>query len=397
MADGSGPIERRLRRALADGADGSAHPFARPVLWACVAVIAVFLIWASLAKVDEVSRGEGKVVPNSRLQVIQSLEGGILRELLVKEGDIVTAGQPLAQLDDTRFASSALESSAQVIALKATIARLEAEVLGAGGVAFPPDIAGNDPVIASERALFAARRQNLNATLQALREETAYAQRQLALVQPLAAKGVVSEVEALRLGKEVAQLKGRQTEVRNTYMQEAYAELATKKAELAAQAQIFNQREDQLKRTRLVAPMRARVNDVRVTTRGGVVQPGEPIMSLTPIDDQLLVEARFLPRDVAFIRRGMPARVKITAYDYTVYGDLSAKVEQISEDTIEEDTPRGKVAYYNVLVRTDRSYLSRNGQQLPIRPGMVAEVDVQSGRRTVLSYLLKPLLKARLN
>lgn len=396
MADGNA-VERRLRKALADGGDGSAHPAARPVLWACVAVVVVFVAWAAIAKVDEVARGEGKVVPNSRLQVIQSLEGGILRELLVKEGDIVSAGQPLAQLDDTRFASFTMESSTQVTALKAAIARLEAEVLGAPAVSFPPSISAGDAVIASEQALFRARRQNLNATLQALRDETAYAQKQLSLIQPLAAKGVVSEVEALRLGKEVAQLRGRQTEVRNTYMQEAYAELATKKAELAAQTQVFNQRDDQLRRTRLVSPMKARVNDVRVTTRGGVVQPGEAIMELTPIDDQLLVEARFLPRDVAFIRPGMPARVKITAYDYTVYGDLPGKVEQISADTIEEDTPRGKVAYYSVQVRTERSYLNRNGRRLPIRPGMVAEVDVQSGRRTVLSYLLRPLLKARLN
>lgn len=389
-------VERRLRRDLADGADGSAHPAARPVLWACVAVVVLFVGWAAIGRIDEVARGEGKVVPNSRLQVIQSLEGGILRELLVREGDIVSAGQPLAQLDATRFESSTLESSAQVVALQAAIARLEAEVLGAPAVVFPPEIPAGDPVIASERALFSARRQNLNATLQAVAQETAYAQRQLALVQPLAAKGVVSEVEALRLGKEVAALTGRQSEIRNTYMQEAYAELANKKAELAAQSQILTQRRDQLQRTRLVAPMKARVNDVRVTTRGGVVQPGEAIMDLTPIDDQLLVEARFLPRDVAFLRPGMPARVKITAYDYTVYGDLRGKVEQISADTIEEDTPRGKVAYYNVLVRTDKSYLHRNGQELPIRPGMVAEVDVLSGRRTVLSYLLRPLLKARL-
>ncbi|RYG85643.1 MAG: HlyD family efflux transporter periplasmic adaptor subunit, partial [Alphaproteobacteria bacterium] len=144
------------------------------------------------------------------------------------------------------------------------------------------------------------------------------------------------------------------------------------------------------------APVRARVNDVMITTRGGVVQPGEAIMQLTPVDDQLLVEARILPRDVAFLRPGMKARVKITAYDYTVYGDLPATVEQISEDTLEEDTPRGKVAYYSVLVRTERSFLRRGSETLPIRPGMVAEVDVQSGRRSVLSYLLRPLLKARL-
>ncbi|MDQ8027410.1 MAG: HlyD family efflux transporter periplasmic adaptor subunit [Brevundimonas sp.] len=388
--------EKALRRLLSGSRVGEAHPAARPVLWACVAIIAVFVGWAAWAPVDEVSRGEGKVVPSSRVQVIQSLEGGILSDLLVKEGDIVQAGQPLVQLDRARFESSALESGAQVTALTAAIARLEAEVLGQGAIDFPASIPANDPVIASERALFAARRHNLNATVQALAQETAYARQQLNLIEPLAARGAVSEVEALRLSKDIAALTGRQTEVRNTYMQEAYAELAAKKAELAAQTQIFNQREDQLNRTRLVAPVRARVNDVLITTRGGVVQPGEPIMQLTPVDDQLLVEARILPRDVAFLRPGMPARVKITAYDYTVYGDLPGRVEQISEDTLEEDTPRGKVAYYSVLVRTDRAFLRRGAETLPIRPGMVAQVDVQSGRRTVLSYLLRPLLKARL-
>lgn len=396
MADAA-RIERDLRRALSGGRIAESHPAAKPVLWVCVGLIVVFIAWASWAQVDEVVRGEGRVVPNSRVQVIQSLEGGILRDLLVKEGDIVQAGQPLAQLDSTRFESSALEAGAQVKALTAAIARLEAEVLGRPGVDFPANIPAGDAVIASERALFEARRRNLNATVQALTQETAYARRQLAMVEPLAARGAVSEVEALRLGKDIAALTGRQTEVRNTYMQEAYAELAAKKAELAAQTQIHNQRQDQLNRTRLVSPVRARVNDVLITTRGGVVQPGEPIMQLTPLDDQLLVEARVLPRDVAFLRQGMPARVKITAYDYTVYGDLAGRVEQISEDTLEEDTPRGKVAYYSVLVRTERAFLRRGRETLPIRPGMVAEVDVQSGSRTVMSYLLRPLIKARLS
>ena len=389
-------IERRIRRALADTREGEAHPLARPILWACVGVVAVFIIWAAWAKVDEVARGEGKVIPNSRVQVIQSLEGGILQELLVREGEIVSAGQPLAQLDDTRFTTATQETAAQVKALTAAIARLEAEVLGATSISFPSSIPAGDPVIASEQDLFRARRQNLNATLAALSSETTYAQRQLSLVSPLAQRGVVSEVESLKLGKDIAALTGRQTEVRNTYMQEAYAVLANKKAELAAQSEILNQRSDQLKRTRLTAPVRARVNEIMVTTRGGVVQPGEPIMQLTPVDDQLLVEAKVQPSDVAFIREGMPASVKISAYDFTIYGDLPGRVEQISEDTLEEDTPRGKMAYYSVLIRTDRAYLEKNGERLPIRPGMVAQVDIQSGRRSVLSYLLKPLLKARL-
>ncbi|MEG1451509.1 HlyD family efflux transporter periplasmic adaptor subunit [Brevundimonas sp.] len=389
-------IERQIRRALADTREGEAHPLARPILWACVGVVAIFILWAAWAKVDEVARGEGKVIPNSRVQVIQSLEGGILAELLVREGQVVDAGQPLAQLDDTRFTTATQETASQVKALTAAIARLEAEVLGSTAISFPDSIPAGDAVTASEQALFRARRQNLNATLAALSSETGYAQRQLNIVTPLAERGVVSEVEGLRLGKDIAALTGRQTEVRNTYMQEAYAELANKKAELAAQSEILNQRRDQLQRTRLTAPVRARVNEIIVTTRGGVVQPGEAIMQLTPVDDQLLVEARVQPRDVAFIREGMPASVKISAYDFTIYGDLPGKVEQISEDTLEEDTPRGKMAYYSVLIRTDRAWLEKNGQRLPIRPGMVAQVDIQSGERSVLSYLLKPLLKARL-
>ncbi|WP_297799204.1 HlyD family efflux transporter periplasmic adaptor subunit [uncultured Brevundimonas sp.] len=389
-------ISRQLRRALADTREGEAHPLARPILWACVGVVFIFVVWSSWATVDEVVRGEGKIVPNSRVQTIQSLEGGILSDLMVREGEIVEAGQVLAKLDDTRFNTAAGETEAQVKALTAAIARLEAEVLGQTEIRFPDTIPANDPVIASERALFRARRHNLNATLAALSSETSYAQRQLSMVRPLAERGVVSEVESLRLGKDIAALTGRQTEVRNTYMQEAYSELASKKAELAAQTQILNQRRDQLERTELTAPVKARVNDIMITTRGGVVQPGQPIMQLTPVEDQLLVEVKIQPRDVAFLREGMPARVKITAYDYTVYGDLPGSVEQISEDTIEEDTPRGKMAFYSVLIRTDRAYLEKNGRRLPIRPGMVAQVDVQSGQRTILSYLLKPLLKARL-
>lgn len=389
-------MARQLRRALADTREGEAHPLARPILWTCVGVVLIFLLWSSWATVDEVVRGEGKIVPNSRVQTIQSLEGGILRDLMVREGQIVDAGQVLAKLDDTRFTTAAGETEAQVKALTAAIARLEAEVLGQTEIRFPASIPANDPVIASERALFRARRQNLNATLAALSSETSYARRQLTMVEPLAERGVVSEVESLRLGKDIAALTGRQTEVRNTYMQEAYSELAAKKAELAAQTQILNQRRDQLERTELTAPVKARVNDIMVTTRGGVIQPGQPIMQLTPVEDQLLVEVKIQPRDVAFLREGMPARVKITAYDYTVYGDLPGSVEQISEDTIEEDTPRGKMAFYSVLIRTDRAWLEKNGRRLPIRPGMVAQVDVQSGERTILSYLLKPLLKARL-
>jgi len=359
-------------------------------------VVFVFIVWACLARMDEVVRGEGKVVPHSRLQVIQSLEGGILAEMKVVEGDVVEAGQSLALLDDTRFAASALESQAQVTALMAAIARLETEVLGRDAIVFPDEVLNQRAVVQSERALFRARRQNLDASLKALMAETDLAIEQLALIQPLAARRVVSEVEVLRLQKEIATLTGRQAEVRNLYMQEAYTELANKKAELAAQTQILNQRQDQLQRTELLAPLRARVNAVRITTRGGVVQPGEAVMELTPLDDQLMVEVRILPKDVAFLREGMEARVKITAYDYTVYGDILGVVKQISEDTLVDDTARGPVSYYDVKVKMDQDNLNNNGIILPIKPGMIAEVDIKAGDRSVMSYLLKPILKAKL-
>ena len=175
------------------------------------------------------------------------------------------------------------------------------------------------------------------------------------------------------------------------------SELSAKKAELSALQQTSLQKADQLRRTDLVSPVKGSVNAILITTRGGVIQPGEAIMEVIPLDEQLLVEAKVKPKDVAFLVPGMPARVKITAYDYSVFGDLSGKLEQISPDTIQEDTPRGKEAFYKILVRTDASHLQKGDEKLPIKPGMVAEVDVLSGKRSVLNYLLRPLIKARLN
>jgi adhesin transport system membrane fusion protein len=216
------------------------------------------------------------------------------------------------------------------------------------------------------------------------------------VIEPLVASRAASEMEALRLSKEIASLNGKISEVNNAYFQEAYTELANKKAELSELEQNLLQRKDQLSRTQVVSPVKGRVNDILITTRGGVIQPGEPIMEVTPIDEQLLVEAKVKPRDVAFLVPGMPARVKITAYDYTVYGDISGTLEQISPDTIEEETIRGKEPFYKISIRTKTSYLKKGDEVLPIKPGMIAEVDIQSGKRTVLNYLLRPLLKAHL-
>jgi len=385
-----------IRREMGDPFLAATHPLYRPLLWTILLCVIAFLGWASWAQLDEVTRGDGRVVPVSRMQKIQSLEGGILGALLVKEGDMVHVGQPLVQLDRTHFRTSFEESSNQALALKAMIARLEAETLNRPAIDFPPDVERDSALARSELELFRSRRDKLIEGSSSIERQISIAQNQLDIVRPLVVQKVVSEMEALKLSQDIATLKGKLAELKNTYFQEAYTELSNKKAELSALQPIVQQRNDQLRRTEILSPVRGRVNSIMINTRGGVIQPGEPIMEITPMEDRLLVEVKIKPRDVAFIVPGMPAKVKITAYDYTIYGDLKGKVEQISSDTIEEDTPRGKEFYYRVLVRTDQAKLVHNGKVLPIIPGMVAEADILSGKRTVLNYLLKPLLKARL-
>jgi len=258
-------------------------------------------------------------------------------------------------------------------------------------------VPGGSELARSERELFQSRRSKLEEGRRTLQQQIHIARGQLAIVQPLTARRIVSEMEALKLRQDIATFTGKLVELENTYAQEAYTELANKQAELSALTPIVQQRGDQLRRTEIRSPVRGRVNSVLINTLGGVVQPGEPIMEITPIDDRLLIEARVRPRDVAFLVPGMPAKVKITAYDYTIYGDLNGRVERISADTIEEDTVHGKEAYYQVFVRTDGAHLVRDGRPLPIIPGMVAEVDILNGKRSVLNYLLRPLLKAGLH
>lgn len=388
--------QTRLLRELGDIEYAVVHPAVRPALWMSVFSVFAFVLWAAWAEIDEITRGEGRVVAVSRLQKIQSLEGGILEALLVKEDDIVDVGQILARLDHTRFYSAFMEGQSQARALRAIVARLEAEVQGAESIKFPKTVADDSPEAATERALFRARKEKKREALASLAEEMHIVRKQLQLIEPLVERKAVSEIEALRRRQDEASLKGKMAEINNAFLQDAYTELSAKKAELSALEQTLLQRQDQLRRTDLVSPVKGRVNDILVTTRGGVIQPGEAIMEILPIEDQLLIEAKVKPKDVAFLAPGMPAKVKITAYDYTIYGDLDGTLEQISADSIEEDTVRGKEYFYQIQVRTQTNHLQHNGKELPIRPGMMAEVDVLSGKRTVLSYLLKPLLKAKL-
>lgn len=395
MASESRAAER-LRRELQDPLLAASHPVSRPLLWALLLSLIAAISWAAWAQLDEVTRGDGRVVPFSRMQKIQSLEGGILDRLLVQEGELVQVGQPLVRLDRTHFETSWQEAANQAEVLGAAIARLDAEVMGQDHIVFPDGMPADGPVARSERELFKSRRDKLNENTRSLQQQIRLAQSQLALVKPLVERRAVSQMEALKLSQDIATLSGKLTELKNSYFQDAYTERQEKKAQLAQIEPIVQQRKDQLRRTEILSPVRGRVNTVLISTRGGVVQPGEPIMEVIPVEERLLVEAKVKPRDVAFLVPGMAAKVKITAYDYSIYGDLKGTLEQISADTIEEDTVHGKEYYYQVLIKTDGSQLMRNGEVLPIIPGMVAEVDILSGKRSVLNYLLRPLLKARL-
>lgn len=386
----------QLRRELNDPAADLAGLHTRSLLWACVLALVIFIVWSSWATVDEVTRGQGQVIPTSHQQSIQSLEGGIVSDIQVNEGEVVEPGQVLVVLDQTRFRSAYLESQSQARGLQASVVRLEAEVFGAEELALPEPEMANWPEIETERRLFQARRQRQAEASQAVQRELEAARRQLEVVQPLVEREAVGEMELLRLQREIAGLEGRLTELENTFVQDAYAELAAKRAELSALEQVMVQRNDQLQRTRLLSPVRGVVNNIRITTRGGVVPPGEEVMQITPLDDQLLIETKIHPQDVAFIAPGMAANVRISAYDFSVYGGLKGEVTQISSDTLEEQTPRGEETYYRVLVKTKRNWLEHNGDRLPIKPGMIAVVDVLTGERSVLSYLLRPFTRLEL-
>lgn len=360
-----------------------------------IVFLAVFVAvgWSALAQIDQITRGDGRVIPLRRMQTIQSLEGGILAELLVREGDVVQEGQTIARLDATRSRSAFLAAQSEIETLEAEVARLEAEVLEQPALDFGPD---PTPTQQTELRLFAARRTRLESSLAALEAERASVQEQLDITSPLAASGSVSRIDMLQLRQKTAELDGKISEARNGYVQDAYRDLADRRAKLASLQQDLVQKQDEFTRTVVRSPVEGRINNIAITTLGGVIQPGEPIMEITPIDDQLLIETKILPRDVAFIAPDMPASVKITAYDFAVYGDLRGVVTQISEDTVEEETPTGPQDFYRVMVQTDRSYLERFGEQFPIRPGMVAQVDIESGKQSILSYLIRPLLRARL-
>lgn len=362
------------------------------VAWSLFALLAAFVAWASLFHLDEVTTGSGKVIPSSHEQVIQSLEGGIIHKLFVQEGDIVEPGQILAQLDRTKTESGVLESESRLNAALATATRLNAEVNGTE-LTFPETL---DPkLVKQETALFQSRRDSLEKGLAGLREGIALIQRELAMTQPLIKQGAASNVEVLRLKRQKNEMENKITEMQNQYYVRAREELAKANEEVEAQRSVMRGREDSLTRLTFTAPVRGIVKDIDVTTVGGVIPPNGKLMSLVPLDDQMLIEAKISPRDVAFVHPGQKALVKITAYDYSIYGGLKGEVTMISPDTIQDEVKRD-VYYYRVNIRTNSNHLvNKENKEFPIFPGMIATVDIKTGNKTILDYLLKPLNKAK--
>ena len=374
-------------------AKGASFMGLRFIVWAVAAVLLVFVIWANWAVLDQITRAPGAVIASSKTQIIQSMDGGTIQELFVKEGDTVKAGQILVQFDKTRSEASYLEARAKMAALSTTVARLESEVLGTP-LKFPKPAKAYPEFVQAQTMLYNKRQAAIRAELQALQGMIDLSQKELAMTEPLLKSGDVSLTDVLRLQRQVADLRAQMTNRSNKYFQDAQAELSKAQEDLAGVEQTLAQRKSQVDLTELRAPVHGVVKNVRITTQGGVVRPGEEVMQIVPLEDDLVIQAKVQPSDIAFLKIGQTVTVKIDAYDYTVYGDLVGKLTYISADTLSEDLRQGEQPYYRVMVRTDgRRFSSRPDQQLDIQPGMTATIEVKTGQRTALQYLLKPVVK----
>ena len=426
---------------------------ARALLWACFLFFIVAIIWAAWAELDEVTRGEGKVIPSKQLQVIQNLEGGIVKEIFAREGQQVEQGQELLRIDDTRFSSDFRERQQELISLQGDVARLKAEiasitvsndstlpwreqaVLKEQTIVFPDDYEKSFPENAArQRSALQVNINNLNNQLVIMGQQieqkeneileinnkirtygrsVGLASREVAINRPLVKEGIVSQVDLLKMQRQLNDMQGELENARlllpkqNSLLRESIL----KRKDVALKFRVDAQREmeekqsrlsqlkegqvglrDRVSRTSVTSPVKGTIKTLKVNTVGGVVQPGMDIVEIVPTEDTLLIEAKVLPKDIAFLRPGLKAMVKFTAYDFTIYGGLDGKLEHISADSIQDD--KGN-SFYLVRVRTERSFLGDEKAPLPIIPGMMATVDIVTGKKSVLEYLLKPILRAK--
>ena len=388
------PHELMTFDATVSEAPAAATRRASATLWVTTAVVFSFVAWAAFAEIDEVAVGQGKVTPSSKGQLVQSLEGGILLELMVREGSIVEANQTIATLDPVLARATVEETDARIKALTATSSRLLAETRGDPQLIFTSELDARPDLTQRERSLFEARRASLIERTTSVQKMLVLAQQELNITEPLLKNGAASDVEVIRLKQKVLELSGKLDQFKSEFSVAAKEELSKVMTELEPLRKTWDGRVDKLKRTTLVSPMRGVVKDIATSTIGGVVQPGGVLMEIIPLEDQLLIEANLSPRDIAFIRPGQQAVVKLTAYDPAIYGTLPAELERVSPDTIEDKTHRGQFNY-RIYVRTQNAYLeTKDGKRHPIIPGMIATTEIRTGRKTIMDYLIKPLNKA---
>jgi len=366
------------------------------IIYLCAAAVLVFVLWAAFAWVDEIVRGQGEMISSSRPQIIQNLEGGILAELSVLEGDIVNRGDVLARLQATQFQSQADDLQNQITALTVRQLRLEAELAGQFDFAVPEGLGAHmQGLLSSERALLNARQTDYLSRREGAQRVLDQATKERALLEDLLERNIVALIEVTRARKAHADARIKLDEIMTqTELDRAQAYSDTLK-ELGTLRQTYKSAQDQLTRTVLVSPMRGIVNNLSVTTIGGVVRPGEEILQIIPLDEELFVEARVAPKDIAGVRPGQEATIKLSAYDYTIYGSLKGEVRLISADTFKDERKPDGDPHYKVTLGVDTSDLSDRQRSIAIRPGMQAEVELHTGSKTVLQYLLKPLYKSR--
>jgi adhesin transport system membrane fusion protein len=430
-ADGPRPSRAKKRFLPSLGDVSGSHL----IIWLSAAGFLLFLLWASLAQVDESTRGQGRVIPSSKVQVIQSADAATVQALLVRSGQRVRKGELLVRMDDTESSSALGQIQAENLSLAARSARLGREGQSQGSRCPPGADGRSSAICAEEAALASARASALRsklsglgaaveqrrreytealATASSLRSSIALAQQQVGMLEPLAAKNIVPQTELLTAKRELVDLQGRlaaaqesasrsaaavqeaqaqANQARLDFRQEALNERSQLSAKIAVNTESIRGAAGRLQRAEIRSPVNGIVNDVQVTTIGGFVTAGQKIMEVVPLGDKLLIETRVKPSDIAFIKIDDKALVKITAYDFSIYGGLDGRVVQVAADsTYDEQT---KEAYFTVIVETDRAWLESGGKQLPITPGMICDVEIITGRKSVLSYLLKPVLKAK--
>jgi adhesin transport system membrane fusion protein len=356
------------------------------LLWISAAFIIIAVVWAYFASLDEVTVANGKVIPSKQIQVIQNLEGGIIKEILVHQGQTVKQGETIVLLDNKRFASEYESAKHKQLGLQIKVLRLTAQVNGKPFVV-PDDIQKANPeLVASEMSLYNSQ----NDQVRSLEQRRDLVAKEKSMTEPLIKEGAVSKVDVIRLQESIEEIQNQIS----TTKSEMLDQLNTSKSELASLNSELEGIHDRYQRTTIVSPVRGIINEIYVTTVGGVIKPGENIMDIVPLDDTLLIEARVRPSDIGFIHVGQDATVKITAYDYSIYGGFKGKVEYISSDTLKDE--KKDEYYYEMRVRTSQNYLKgKDGKLLYIIPGMTASVDILTGQKSVLDYILKPIIKAK--